>query len=103
LICRTADEWIEALLAVGVPCSRINTVQEALSAAQTAAMDMVIEMEHPTAGIFRSLGIPMAFSATPGVVRYPPPVLGESTDTVLREVLGISDGEIESLRSAGIV
>jgi crotonobetainyl-CoA:carnitine CoA-transferase CaiB-like acyl-CoA transferase len=103
LICRKADEWIEALLAVGVPCSRINTVQEALSAAQTAAMDMVIEMEHPTAGIFRSLGIPMAFSATPGVVRYPPPVLGESTDTVLREVLGISDGEIESLRSAGIV
>ena len=44
LICRTADEWIEALLAVGVPCGRINTVQQALAAPQTAATDMVIEM-----------------------------------------------------------
>jgi len=79
LICRTADEWIEALLAVGVPCSRINTVQQALAAEQTAALDMVIDIEHPTAGIFRALGIPMSFSGTPGTVRYPPPGLGEST------------------------
>lgn len=103
LICRTADEWIEALLAVGVPCSRINTVQQALAAEQTAALDMVIDIAHPTAGIFRSLGIPMAFSATPGTVRYPPPGLGESTGSVLKEVLGFSEREIERLRSDGIV
>jgi crotonobetainyl-CoA:carnitine CoA-transferase CaiB-like acyl-CoA transferase len=103
LICRKADEWIEALLAVGVPCSRINTVQEALAAAQTAATDMVIDVEHPAIGMFRSLGIPMAFSATHTEVRYPPPVLGESTDSVLREILGFSEGEIESLRADKIV
>jgi crotonobetainyl-CoA:carnitine CoA-transferase CaiB-like acyl-CoA transferase len=103
LICRKADEWIEALLAVGVPCSRINTVQEALAAAQTAATDMVIDIEHPAIGMFRSLGIPMAFSATPTEVRCPPPLLGESTDSVLREILGFSEGEIESLRADKIV
>lgn len=103
LICRKADEWIETLLAVGVPCSRINTVQQALAAAQTAATDMVIDIEHPAIGVFRSLGIPFAFSATPAEVRYPPPVLGESTDTVLREVLGFSEGEIEGLRADKIV
>jgi len=103
LICRTADEWIEALLAVGVPCSRINTVQQALAAEQTAALDIVIDIEHPTAGIFRALGIPMSFSGTPGTVRYPPPGLGESTGSVLKEVLGFSEAEIEGLRSDGIV
>jgi len=103
LICRTADEWIEALLAVGVPCGRINTVQEALAAAQTAATNMVIDVQHPTAGLFHSLGIPFTFSATPPAVRCPPPVLGESTDVVLREVLGFSEAQIESLRSAGVV
>jgi crotonobetainyl-CoA:carnitine CoA-transferase CaiB-like acyl-CoA transferase len=103
LICRTADEWIAALLAVGVPCGRINSVQQALAAPQTAATDMVIEMEHPTIGMFRTLGFPIAFSATPQAVRYPPPLLGESTDAVLKEVLGLSEGEIESLRSAKIV
>lgn len=103
MICRTADEWIEALLAVGVPCGRINTVQEALAAPQTAGTDMVIEVEHPTAGLFRSLGIPFAFSGTPPAVLCPPPTLGESTDVVLKEVLGFSAAEIESLRSAQIV
>jgi crotonobetainyl-CoA:carnitine CoA-transferase CaiB-like acyl-CoA transferase len=103
LICRTADEWIEALLAVGVPCGRINSVQQALAAPQTAATEMVIEMEHPTIGMFRTLGFPIAFSGTPQAVRCPPPLLGESTDAVLKEVLGFSEGEIESLRSAKIV
>jgi crotonobetainyl-CoA:carnitine CoA-transferase CaiB-like acyl-CoA transferase len=103
LICRKADEWIEALLAVGVPCGRINSVQEALSAAQTAATDMVVEMQHPTAGLFRSLGIPIAFSGTPPEVRCPPPALGESTEVVLSEVLGFSAAEIANLRSAGVV
>jgi crotonobetainyl-CoA:carnitine CoA-transferase CaiB-like acyl-CoA transferase len=103
LLRRPADEWIETLMAVGVPCSRINTVQEALAAPQTAATEMVMEIEHPTAGLFRSLGIPMSFSCTPGVVRRPPPVLGEHTDAVLKEVLGLSADDIVGLRAARII
>ena len=64
---------------------------------------MVIEIEHPTAGLFRSLGIPLRFRARRRTVRCPPPTLGESTDVVLKEVLGFSEAEIESLRSRQIV
>jgi succinate--hydroxymethylglutarate CoA-transferase len=100
---RTADEWIKVLLAVGVPCSRINTVQEALADPQTAATGMLIDQQHPTAGLFRSLGIPMTFSATPLAVRLPPPALGEHTDEVLAELLGFHSDDIKKLRDAAVV
>jgi crotonobetainyl-CoA:carnitine CoA-transferase CaiB-like acyl-CoA transferase len=103
LASKTTDEWIEILLAAEVPCSRINTVTEALSASQTAATGMVIELEHATAGVFRSLGIPMIFSSTPTAVRRPPPALGEHTDAVLAELAGLGPNEIRNLRTAGIV
>jgi len=103
LACRPVEEWIQTLTAVGVPCTRINAVLEALAAPQTAATDMVVDIEHPTAGLFRSLGIPMFFSCTPAGVRYPPPVLGEHTDAVLKEVLGLGEEEIQSLRAAQII
>jgi succinate---hydroxymethylglutarate CoA-transferase len=103
LVSRTADEWIETLLAAEVPCSRINTVTEALAAPQTAATGMVVEVEHATAGRFRSLGIPMILSGTPTAVRRPPPALGEHTDAVLAELAGLGPEEIRDLRAAGIV
>jgi crotonobetainyl-CoA:carnitine CoA-transferase CaiB-like acyl-CoA transferase len=100
---RTAEEWIEVLLAAGVPCGRINTVQEALADPQTAATGMLIDMQHTTAGIFRALGIPMAFSATPLAVRCPPPALGEHTDAVLAELLGFRADEIQKLHDDAVV
>ncbi|MGA2990797.1 MAG: CoA transferase [Candidatus Korobacteraceae bacterium] len=100
---RPVDEWIKTLTAAGVPCTRINNVLDALAAPQTAATGMVIDIEHPTAGLFRSLGIPMFFSCTPGKVRYPPPVLGEHTDAVLKEMLGLGEEEIKGLRADGII
>jgi crotonobetainyl-CoA:carnitine CoA-transferase CaiB-like acyl-CoA transferase len=103
LASRTADEWIEILLAAEVPCSRINTVTEALAAPQTAATGMVFEIEHAAAGMFRSLGIPMIFSNTPTAVRRPPPTLGEHTDAVLAELAGLGPDEIRDLHAAGIV
>lgn len=100
---RTADQWVEALMAVGVPCGRINGVVEALAAAQTAAMDMVVDVAHPAVGQFRSLGIPFGFSTTPAAIRRPPPVLGQHTDEVLTELLSLSEGEIRTLHESGVV
>ena len=100
---RDAEEWIQILLNAGIPCSRINTVQEALADPQTAATGMLIDIQHASAGIFRSLGIPMSFSKTPLSVRYPPPALGEHTDSVLAELLGFQADEIKKLRDAAVV
>ncbi len=100
---RAADEWIKILLAAGVPCSHLNTPGEALSDPQTVAANMVVNLEHATAGAYRSLGIPMSFSGTPAAVRRAPPTLGEHTDEVLAELAGIGPKEIRKLRAKGIV
>ena len=69
---------------------------------QVIARDMVVEVEHPAAGTIRNVGIPIKFSETPGSIRRPPPRFGEHTEEVLGE-FGYSSGEIDALRSQGIV
>ena len=97
---RTADEWVEALLAAGVPAARIHDYAEALTSEQAIAREMVIEIEHPVEGRVRVLGFPVKLSATPQQVRRAPPLLGQHTDEVLGEI-GFSSERIEALRAAG--
>ena len=85
---RDATEWIEILNGAGVPCAPINTVPEAFSLPQAAAREMVLEVEHPTAGSIKLAGFPFKFSDTPATIRRPPPLLGQHTEQVLSELLG---------------
>src|SRR5262245_43549056 len=85
-----AQTWIERFQEVGGPCVRINSVAQALDEPHTAARDMVETVEHPTIGELRLLGIPFKLSATPATVRRPPPTLGQHTDEILKEELGLS-------------
>jgi succinate--hydroxymethylglutarate CoA-transferase len=98
-----AEAWLAKLTAAGIPCGRINSVAQALEAAHTAARDMVRTVEHPTAGEVKMLGIPFRFSSTPASVRRPPPGLGQHTEQVLREELGLSDERIAALRAEKII
>jgi crotonobetainyl-CoA:carnitine CoA-transferase CaiB-like acyl-CoA transferase len=62
-----------------------------------------VRCEHPVAKSVRIVGPPLRMSETPGTVRTPAPLLGEHTDTVLRERLGVSDDDLAALRRAGVI
>jgi formyl-CoA transferase/CoA:oxalate CoA-transferase len=100
---RSAAEWVESLEAAGVPCGRILSVAESLGLEQTAAREMVVEMDHPVAGQVRATGIPIKLSDTPGSVRRPPPMLGQHTDQVLKEWLRMEPNELAHLRQNGVI
>jgi crotonobetainyl-CoA:carnitine CoA-transferase CaiB-like acyl-CoA transferase len=94
----SAAEWEERLTAAGVPCSRINTVEDVLLDPQTEARDMIMELDHPTLGTIKVPGVPIKLSDTPGGGRRAPPLLGEHQQEVLME-LGLSPEAIEALRA----
>jgi len=98
-----ADAWIPKLQAAGVPCGRINSVSRALDDPHTAARRMVETVEHPTIGGLRLLGIPLTLHGTPATVRRPPPTLGQHTEEILREELGVTDTRIRELRVLKVI
>ncbi|HEV2550681.1 MAG TPA: CoA transferase [Stellaceae bacterium] len=81
----TTAHWAEALGAKGVPVGPVVTHAQLFADPQTLARQMVVEIDHPSAGRVRTLGVPIKLSATPGGVRRPAPRLGEHTEEVLRE------------------
>jgi formyl-CoA transferase len=99
---RDADEWLDACYRAGIPSGKINTVEQVFEHPQVLARDMLVEIEHSTAGMLKMAGIPYAMSETPASIRLAPPTLGQHTDEVLRE-LGRSDDEIRKLHESGAV
>lgn len=84
---RTRAEWIEAMLAAGVPAADILDYGEALASEQAVARDMVQMVPHPVEGEFRALGFPVKLSATPQELRLPPPLLGEHGEEIRQELI----------------
>jgi crotonobetainyl-CoA:carnitine CoA-transferase CaiB-like acyl-CoA transferase len=99
----TAENWLAKLKAVGVPCGRINSVAEALADPQTAARQMVKTVQHPAVGELKLVGPPYKFSGTPASLRRPPPVLGEHTEEILTEELGLDATAIAALRKEKVI
>lgn len=98
-----ADHWIEKLTAAGIPCGKINSVAQALAAPHTVARKLVQEIDHPTSGKVKVLGMPFRFSATPPSIRRAPPTLGQHTEEVLCDELGMTPERIAQLRQQKIV
>ncbi|MBV2160614.1 CoA transferase [Achromobacter denitrificans] len=97
---RPAAEWVDLLLAAGVPAAPIQNYEEALDCEQARARDMVMEGEHPIEGKVKMLGFPVKLRGTPQQIRRVAPLLGAHTQEVFSE-LGLSAERIERLRAAG--
>ena len=81
----------------------INTIDQVVKHPQVQARGMIVESEHPVAGKVKRVGVPVKLSETPGSVREPAPLLGQHTDEVLHEYLGMTDAEIAALRQEGVI
>ncbi|MBV9992857.1 MAG: CoA transferase [Alphaproteobacteria bacterium] len=99
---RSLGQWIDALEAANVPCGAINRIDQVFADPQAIARGLTVAMAHAT-GPMELVASPLRLSGTPVEYRSAPPLLGEHTNEVLREVLAIPDGEIEALRRAGVV
>jgi formyl-CoA transferase len=100
---RDADDWLAAMTEAGIPCGPINTLDRVFSHPQVLHRGMVVELPHPTAGSVRLTGPPFILSETPAAVRSHPPLLGEHTEEILRERLGLTAAEIARLRAKGVI
>ena len=100
---KPAAFWTGKLEAAGVPCGPINSIAQALADPQAVARGLRIELPHPTAGTVPLVGMPIRMSASSPSYERPPPLLGEHTDEVLREVAGLRADEIAALRSRGVL
>jgi crotonobetainyl-CoA:carnitine CoA-transferase CaiB-like acyl-CoA transferase len=98
---KAASAWLDQLSAAEIPAAPINAVEEAVNDAQTLARNMIVQLEHPALGIACSIGNPIKFSETPVSYRQPPPLLGEHTREVLRD-LGYSEEEVLAMSAATI-
>lgn len=97
----TTDEWLERLDAFGVPNSPIQTVAEVFADPHAKARDMLVQLEHPTAGKITVTGSPVSLSETPGAVTVLPPTLVQHSEAVLLK-LGHSAAEV-GLRDKKII
>lgn len=102
---KTTTVWVEGLTALGVPCGPVNDLAQVFADPQIQHREMQIDMPHPqtASGTVPLLGNPIKMSATPPAYAKPPPFLGQHTDEVLRELLGLEGTELDRLRQQGVI
>jgi formyl-CoA transferase len=100
---RRNGAWFKLLTDAEVPCAPVQTIDQVFQAPQVLQRDMLIEVEHPTAGKVRMAGIPVKFSVTPATVRRPPPLLGEHNEEILKTWLGMSADSIDELKKEKVI
>ena len=88
--------WLDALAKAGVPGGPVRSVKMALSAPETHARNMVVTLDHPTAGPIDLIGSPLKLGSTPVVDPVAPPLLGEHSDAVLGALLGYDAAQVRA-------
>jgi formyl-CoA transferase/CoA:oxalate CoA-transferase len=96
------ESWVARINEAGVPAGPVLDLAQVFSDPQVLAREMLAELPHPELGTFRTTGLPIKLSDTPGRIERRPPLHGEHTDEVLAEC-GFDAGEIAALRDAAVV
>ena len=100
---RNKAAWLEALEAAKVPCGAINNIAEVFADPQVQARGMVTTWQHPLKPDLHLVSSPIKLGATPVRTDLPPPMLGQHTDDVLRNVLGYADARLAALKDKGVI
>jgi crotonobetainyl-CoA:carnitine CoA-transferase CaiB-like acyl-CoA transferase len=100
---RSYEDWETNLLAAGVPVGAVNTIDRVVDHPQFHARGTLVSAEHPVAGTVKVVGNPVRYSATPGGFDRPAPLLGQHTEEVLRERLGLDPESVARLRTGGAI
>jgi len=98
-----ADELLDRLNQHGVPAGRIYRAKDMLTDPHFKAREAIVRLLHPELGEFAMHNVVPKLSGTPGRVRHVGPALGEHNDLIYRDLLGLGDGELDSLRAAGVI
>jgi crotonobetainyl-CoA:carnitine CoA-transferase CaiB-like acyl-CoA transferase len=95
-------EWVERLNEAGVPAGPVYDLEQVFADPQVLAREMLVELPHPALGAFKTTGLPLKWSHTPTRIERRPPLFGEHTEEVLRE-LGVGDAELDALDKSGVI
>ncbi len=99
---RTTGEWIASLETANVPCGPINRIDQVFADPQSIARGHRIGLEHAS-GPIELVASPLRLAATPPEYRLPPPLLGEHTAEILRDMLNLAPDEIADLRNSAVI
>jgi len=100
---RTREEWMADLVAEGIPCGPINSMETLFRDPQVLHRRMLETVDHPTIGELKLAGIPVKYSAAQPAIRRHPPLLGEHTAEILGELLDCDEAELDRLRNEKVV
>ena len=98
----TKYQVMEILNELDIPCGPILDMKELLNDESLAARETIVEVEHPERGVFKTIGCPIKLSDSPVKVKTPP-LLGEDTDEILKDVVGYSVEQIATAREHGAI
>lgn len=103
LLTRTCEDWIEACHAASVPAGRVKTVAEALQSPSVLERGVIETLDHPELGPISLIRAAHGLAAQRDHKAKAPPLLGEDTRDVLKDVLGLAEREIDGLAAAGVI
>ena len=100
---RSKQEAMEVLGAAGVPAGAVLTMAEVAADPNVRSREMVVDLDHPRRGPVKVLGSPVKLSDSPPSITTPPMVLGEHTEEILRDMLGLGTEELAALAADGVI